>query len=383
MSTAMSHKMLDELPDLYKTGKFGWIVQRLRMFCNDELPVDIDLSIVVNTILQTFSPYAEEHELRETALLILQLERQGILDQNDLDKISALISASFQEAKRKIPFCLSQTELIRELELLHAEGQYLQFVRRLNQHSFEKLPSGIDISMAVEAIISIFRSSSGEVAISHATGLKWQLERQNLLSPKDSDTIFEVIGDVYLNADGELPSFLIHALLSPQDKVVPENLIKVYAQAKTREAQFVLAHWMGAFYKDQGWLVLVDNLYAQRIIGSGSIRAILEKYLFPTNVSLDPDECDAVISVMLDYLETPGHKIDNMNDEEKYEVESINRTSAARVLVVLNRYSNTTKESRAKIQSRSDLIVTYYCTDRMYDAFQAIPLSQYLSGSIN
>jgi len=379
----MSHVLLEDLPELYQAGQYRRIVDRLRWFVNDKLPADIDLSIVVDSILRTFRPYVNERELWETAALIWQLERQGILDQNALGKISNIIGESFQNAKRTIPFCLSSTELIRELQQLHADGQYLQIVRRLDQYRIDRLPSGIDVSMAIEAVIHAFRSYADEDDISRATGLKGQLERQNLLSPNDSNKIFNVVGDVFMNAKGKMPSFLIHALLSPHDKVVPENLIRIYSQTRTREAQFVLATWIGAFYKEQGLLVLVDNLYAQQVIGNDRIRAILEKYPLLADVSLEPNECDAVISAVRAYLEIPSHKIDNMNDEKQYEVESINRTSAARVLVVLNRYPNLTKESKAKIQSGNDLIVTYHCVDRMYDAFEEVRLSRYLSGGIN
>lgn len=379
----MSRVLLEDLQASYEAGQYQSVVFRLRMFCNDEPPAAIDLSIVVDSILRTFHPYANEHQLRDTALLILQLERQSILDRNELDKISNVINASFQNAKRKVPYCLSSTELIHELQQLHADGQYLHIIRRLHQHSLEKLPLGIDVSMAIEAVIHTFRSSSDEDDIWHATGLKWQLERQNLLNPDDSKNIFDVVGDVFTNAKGKVPSFLIHALISPHDKVVPEELIRIYSQTKAREAQFILAEWIGAFYKDKGWLVMVDNLYAQRIFSNDSIRAILENNSLNAGVRLELEERDAVISAALDFLEIPGHKIDNMNDEEKYEVESSNRTSAARILVVLNRYPDLTKESKVRIQSSGDLIVTYHCTDRMYDAFEEIPLSRYLSGGIN
>jgi hypothetical protein len=379
----MSHMLLEELPELYKSGQFRKIVWNLRWFCNDELPADINSSIVVGAILRTFHPYAEEHELQQTAALIWQLERQGFLVQNDLDKISNAIREAFQTAKRQIPFCLSSTELIHELQQLHAEGQYLQILRRLRQYGVDKLPSGIDVSIAVEAIIRTLRSSSDEDDISRATGVRWQLERQSLLNPNDSDRVWSVIGEVYLNAKGKMPSLLIHALLSPEEKVVPENLIRIYTQANTREAQFELAHWIGAFYKEQGLLVLVDNLYAQQVIGNDGIGAILEKYPLLAGVSLEPEECDAVISAMLDYLEIPGHRIENMKEEQAYEIESINRTSAARVLVVLNRYPDLTDKSRVRLQRCNSLIVTHHCVDRMYDVFEAIPLRRYLSGDIN
>lgn len=379
----MTHRLLEDLPEWYKAGKYRKIVDRLRWFCNDELPADLDLSIVVDSILHTFDPYADERELWETALLIWQLERQGILVQNELDKISNAIGASFQNAKRKIPFCLSSTELLRELQQLHTERQYLQIVRRLHQYRLERLPSGINVSVAIEAVIHTFRSSSDEADIARATSLKWQLDRQNLLNPDESKQIFDVVGDVFTNAKGKVPSYLIHALVSPHDKVVPENLIRIYSQTKAREAQFILAEWIGAFYKEQGLLVMLDNLYAQKIFSNDSIRAILEKYSLISGVRLELNECDAVVSAALDFLEIPGHKIDNMNDEQKYEVESSNRTSAARILVVLNRYPDLTKESKVRIQSSGDLIVTYHCTDRMYDAFGEIPLSRYLSGGIN
>jgi hypothetical protein len=383
MSEAMSHVLLENLQELYEAGQYQHIVRRLRWFSIYELPADIDFSIVVDVILRTFRPYADEDEIWETAALIWQLERQGLLDQNDLNKIANIIGESFQNTKRKIPFCLSSTELIHELQQLHEEGQYLQILRRLRQYKIDKLPAGIDVSIAVEAIIRTFRSSSDEDDISRATGLKWQLENQNLLNPNDSNRIFNVVVEAFLNAKGELPSFLIHALVSPHDKVVPENLLRIYDQAKTREARFVLAEWIGAFYKERGLLVLIDNLFAQQIIGNDSIRAILAKYSLLAGVSLESDECDAIVSAALDYLETPGPRIENWDDDKKYKIDSINRTSAARILVALNRYSKTSKESQARIQGKGDVIVTYFCFDLMYDVFEEIRLSRYLSGGIN
>jgi len=379
----MSNVLIRDLQKLHEDGQYRQIVQNLRWFRNEELPAGIDISIVVEAILRTFRPSSNEDEIWQAAGLIWQLERQGLLNQNDLDKISNIIGEAFQNAKRKIPFCLDSAELIRELQQLHEEGQYLQILRRLRQYKFDKLPVGIDVSMAVEAIIRTFRSSSDEDDLSRATGLKWQLERQELLDPNDSDRIFNVVSEAFVNAKGEIPSFLLHALVFPHDKVVPENLIRIYARAKTRGAQFVLADWIGAFYKEKGLLVLVDNLYAQQIIRNDSIRAILEKHSLLAGVSLEPDECDALISAILDFLEISGPKIDNSDDEIKFKVDISNRTNAARILVVLNGYSNTSKASRAKIRRKGNLIVTYHCVDRMYDCFMDVRLSRYLSGGIN
>lgn len=129
-------------------------------------------------------------------------------------------------------------------------------------------------------------------------------------------------------------------------------------------------------------LALVDYLYSQGS-GDSSIRAILEKYSLFTDVMLEPAECDAIASIVLDFLATAGPKIDNADDEWRLKVDIITRERAARILVVLDRYPTTSKEAKASIRSNRNLIVTYHCTDRMSDAFQETLLGQYLSGNIN
>jgi hypothetical protein len=271
-------------------------------------------------------------------------------------------------------------DLNREIQKYYEEGQYLQIVQRL--YKFDELPEGINVPFVIEAITNTFRTSSSPEEIFQADVVMARLEHQGYLNRSDLDAIFNAIGDVIVDAKGEIPFYLDGALMGSHDESAPENLIRLYARAKTREARAVLAGWIGSFYKEQGLLVLVDSLYSQKIIGNDYIRAILGKYSLLEDLDLKSDECDAIISTVLNYLETPGPRIENSDDEKKFEIDSINRTSAARILVVLNGYPKTSKESRARIQSKGDLIVTYHCADRMYDAFVEIPLSRYLSGNI-
>lgn len=170
---------------------------------------------------------------------------------------------------------------------------------------------------------------------------------------------------------------LVHAV-----RKKPEELIRFYAQAKTPEEKSEIVGWIGGYYKEKGLLALVDYLYSQGI-GDSSIQAILKKYSLFDDIILELVECDAIISIVLEYLGTPSPKIDNADDEWRLKVDIITRESAARVLVVLDRYPNTSNEARASIRNHGNLIVTYHCTDRMSDTFQETPLSRYLSGNIN
>lgn len=270
--------------------------------------------------------------------------------------------------------------LIREIQKKYEDGQYLQIVQRLLE--FDELPSGVNVSIAVEAIANTFLSSSPR-GIEQADTLMCGLKLKGYLNRSSMEKIFDAVGDAILNTKGEIPFFLISGLMSSYDQRTPENLIRLYSRAETREAKSELADIIGSFYKKKGLLALVDNLYSQQIIGNDSISALLKKHSLLADISLKPDECDVIISVMLDFLETSGPKIDSSDDEIKFKVDIINRTSAARILVVLNKYPKTSKESRARIRSMGDMIVTYRCADRMYDAFVEIPLSRYLSGNIN
>jgi hypothetical protein len=276
---------------------------------------------------------------------------------------------------------LVDNDLNREIQKYYEEGQYLQIVQRLVK--FDVLPADLDVPVVVEAILQAFRTSANTDDIRQATILMKQLKREGHLNKTSLDKLFNAFGDIFLSTKGEKIFYLESALMGFCDENASENLIKLYARAKTREAKVVLTRWIGSFYKEKGLLVLVDNLYSQKIIGNDCIHAILEKYSLLEDLDLKLDECDAIVSAVLDYLETPGPRIENSDDEKKYEIDSINRTSAARILVVLNRSPRTSKESRARIQSMGDLIVTYRCADRMVDGFVDIPLSRYLFGNIN
>jgi len=161
----------------------------------------------------------------------------------------------------------------------------------------------------------------------------------------------------------------------------PNELVSFYAQAKTQEAKSDLASWIGAFCKEQGLLALVDYLYSQGL-NNNRIRAILKKYPLFADFSLESTECDAIISVMLSFLVTPYPIINSSDDEEKFKVDLLKRESAARILVVLNGYQNTSSESKARIQEKYDLPIAYHCIDRMHDVFVIKVLYHYLSGDV-
>ena len=159
----------------------------------------------------------------------------------------------------------------------------------------------------------------------------------------------------------------------------PEEVLRSYTQAKTREEKADMVGWIGGHYKEKGLLTLVDYLYSERI-GDARIREILKKYSLFDEVVLEMAECDSIVAVVLSYLETPCPYINDFDEELKYWIDNIVRESAARVLVVLNRYPNTSEEAKTRIRQSADLTVMYLCPDRMSGGFDPIPLSRYLSG---
>lgn len=187
-----------------------------------------------------------------------------------------------------------------------------------------------------------------------------------------------------LNTKGEIPLSLRNEFLASYGGRASE-LIKFYAQAETQETKNYFAGWIGSFCKKKGLIALVDNLYSQQIIDDGGIRTLLKKYPLFADVCLEPAECDAIISVMLDFLDTPCPEIDSLDDEIKFEVDQDNRTSAARILVVLAGYSNTSSKSRARIQSKGDLIVRYVLADASFQNGFYLPktLNDYLADRID
>ena len=273
-------------------------------------------------------------------------------------------------------------DLNREIQKYYDNGQYLQILQKLYNYEFDELPESINIPIVVEAIINTVRTSSNPDEIFQADVMMFRLKHKGHLNRSDLDELFDAIGDVIVDAEGQKPFWLDGALMGSRDENAPERLIRLYTRSRTREAKAVLASWIGSFYKAAGLLVLVDNLYSQNIIGNDNIRAILEKHTLFEDISLEPDDCDVLVSAVLDFLAIPGPLIGTPEDEKKYAIESINRTSGARILVFLNEYLKTSKESKARIQSKKNLIVTYHCADRMHDDFVEIPLSRYLSGEI-
>jgi hypothetical protein len=274
------------------------------------------------------------------------------------------------------------SELIRKLQNLYEGGQYLQIMLMLYKCDFDEIPKHINIPIVTEAITHTFHTSSNQEELFQATVVLARFKNKGYLHQDSLNNVFDAFSEAFLKAKGDKTFFLEGALLTLRDESWSENLRKLYTQAKTREAKVVLASWIGSSYKEQGLLILVDNLYTQNIISNDSIRAILKNHSLLEEINLKSGECDAIISALLDYLEIPGPVIDTPQDEKKYDLENRNRTSAARILVFLNQYPKTSYKSKTRIQGKGDLIVTYHCADRMHDAFVQIPLSRYLSGNI-
>lgn len=273
-------------------------------------------------------------------------------------------------------------DLIHEIHKLHEDGQYFQIVQRLRMYKLDKIPAGINVSFVVEAIVQTFRSSSNEDDIWQTIVLIKQLKHEGHLNTIEIEELFNAVGEAILNTKGDIPFFLISGLLGTYDQRAPEKLISLYARANTREAKIELTDFIGSFCNERSLFVLVDNLYSQQIVGGNHIHTILKQHSLLAENNLEPDECDAIISAVLNYLESPGHRIENSDDEKKYEIERKNRTSAARILMVLNGYPKISKETRARIQSKGNLIVTYHCADRMHDYFVEMTINDYLSGRI-
>jgi hypothetical protein len=367
-----------EIQQLHKKGRYLQIVRRLSWHSYDQLPQDMDTSIVMKAIIRTLRSAAEEEDIEKAARLVWQLELQGLLTRNDVEQIRQAVGEDLPKAKDLTPFFLGSIGVNHELQKFHEEGQYLQIVQRL--YTLHELPAGIDVPIVLEALLHMFHSSSKEEELWQADVVTVILEKH--LTRNDLDRIFDAVGKAILNTQGEIPLPLSSALISSYNEEAPEHLIGIYVRAKTPEAKIELASEIGSACKEKGLLVLVENLYSQQLIGNDSIRAILEKHSLLSDVHLEPQECEAIISAVLDFLKIPGPRIGTPEEEKKFEKVSINRTSAARILVVLHAYPNTPEGSRAKIHTEADLLVIYFCTDRMYDVFEAIPLSSYLSGLI-
>jgi hypothetical protein len=185
-----------------------------------------------------------------------------------------------------------------------------------------------------------------------------------------------------LDKNGEVDDALLDDFALNQSHREPERLISLYTQIKSQKAKNVFARWIGSFHKKKGLILLLDNLYSQQIIGNDNIRAILKKYPLFADVNLESSECDEIISVVLDFLDIPCPEINDFDDYLKFMDDLINREKAARILVVLNEYYNTSMKSIMMIQNKGDLIATY----ELFDAatangiFAPIALNNYLSG---
>lgn len=182
------------------------------------------------------------------------------------------------------------------------------------------------------------------------------------------------------------PTVDLHAYYSSSS---PEKLLDFYMRANTLLAKLELASVINLFFRDRGeqgkaFFFLLDSLNLQNI-GDDSIWAILEKYPLLSNMSLSTSECDKVISVMLSFLEeSPATKWGSFHDglSEKFSVERHNRRNATCALVILNKYSATSKRAKKLIFRKRNLIVFYDQTDYSYEYFEPLPLHEFLSGRI-
>jgi hypothetical protein len=196
------------------------------------------------------------------------------------------------------------------------------------------------------------------------------------------DDLLNAAYEKILDKNGEVDDMLLSDFALNQSHRKPERLISLYTQIKSRKVKHVIALWIGSFHKKKGLILLVDNLYSQQIIGNASIRTILEKYPLFADVNLEPAECDEIISVLLDFLDIPCPEINDFDDYLEFIDDLINREKAARILVVLNEYYNTSMKSIMMIQNKGDLIATY----ELFDAatangiFAPVAINDYLSG---
>jgi hypothetical protein len=202
------------------------------------------------------------------------------------------------------------------------------------------------------------------------------------LSEDSLDNKLNAAYEEILDKNGEVDDVLLNDFALNQSHRQPERLISLYTQIKSRKVKHVIAVCIGSFHKRKGLLLLVDNLYSQQIISNASIHTILKKYPLFADVNLESSECDAIISLVLDFLDIACPEVNNFFDASKFRDDLENREMAARILVVLNEYPNTGETSKMMIQNKGGLVVTY----ELFDAATAngiyapVTLNDYLSG---
>jgi len=146
-----------------------------------------------------------------------------------------------------------------------------------------------------------------------------------------------------------------------------EKLKRLYVHVKRDDAKGFLIGLLGLGVRNfqKNFFVMLDYLcsYAQKV-DNKNIRAILKKYSLNANINLEPDECGAIVSAMLGFLETPCPDVRisdefMMKDLNKFRIELNKREIAMWILVALNHYPATPNKSRMMIEEKGDLIVCY------------------------
>lgn len=175
------------------------------------------------------------------------------------------------------------------------------------------------------------------------------------------EAILKMNGDL----NGEEPISVFSPLIQypdPEDKEL-EKIKRLYTHVTVPEGKSFLARLIlirVVFDMKKGLLVVLDDLYFQHKIGNDKIREILKKNsLFSDNLNLETDECNAIISVMLDFLETPCPDVWSFNDLVKFRDKLMEREHAAHILLALKKYPKTSEKSKVTIQKKGDLIVIY------------------------
>jgi hypothetical protein len=139
-----------------------------------------------------------------------------------------------------------------------------------------------------------------------------------------------------------------------------EKLKRLYVHVKRDDAKGFLVRLLGIRSFQKSFFVMLDYLcsYSQKI-HNNNIRAILKKYSLDADVNLEPDECDAIVSAILDFLETPCPEVRVFEDLDKFRIELTKREISMWILVVLDHYPTTPNKSRMMMQKKGDLIVCY------------------------
>jgi hypothetical protein len=176
------------------------------------------------------------------------------------------------------------------------------------------------------------------------------------------ETILKMNGD--LNGQDHLYLFDPLIQYSDPERKELKKLKRLYAHVTSLDGKSSLAQLIliRVIHDDieKGLLIILDNLYSQHKIGNNQIHDILMKRdILADILNLESNECDAIISVMLAFLETPCPEIRNFNDTVKYHDVLTNRLHAAHILGGLINHPKTTQISKETIRKKGDLIVIY------------------------